>query len=140
MTEQKTVPTAADPDSFLGSIDNERRRTDAERLRTIMTEVTGEEPVMWGPSMVGFGSYHYRYASGHEGDTMRVGFAPRKTALTLYGLQGHPGSTELLERLGQYTLGKGCVYVKNLENVDEDVLRQLIAHAYESAESTLNAD
>ncbi|MET0933359.1 MAG: DUF1801 domain-containing protein [Mycetocola sp.] len=139
MTEQKTVPTAADPDSFLASIDDERRRTDAERLLAIMTEVTGEEAVMWGPSMVGFGTFHYRYASGHEGDTMKVGFAPRKTALTLYGLQGHPGSAELLERLGQYTLGKGCVYVKRLENIDDGVLRQLIAHAYENAEGTLNA-
>lgn len=139
MSEQKTVPTSADPDTVLSAIDDDRRRADAERLRAIMTEVTGEEPVMWGPSMVGFGAFHYRYASGHEGDTMKVGFASRATALTLYGLQGHPGSAELLERLGPHTLGKGCVYVKKLESVDEGVLRQLIAVGYENAEGSLNA-
>lgn len=138
MAEQKTVQTASDPDEFLASIENEKRRTDAVLLRAIMAEVTGEDAAMWGPSMVGFGSFHYRYASGHEGDTMKVGFAPRKTAMTLYGLQGHPSSDELLTRLGPHTLGKGCVYIKKLESVDEDVLRELIAHAYANAEGSLD--
>lgn len=138
MAEQKTVQTASDPDEFLASIENEKRRTDAVLLRAIMAEVTGEDAAMWGPSMVGFGSFHYRYASGHEGDTMKVGFAPRKTAMTLYGLQGHPSSDELLTRLGPHTLGKGCVYIKKLDSVDEDVLRELIAHAYANAEGSLD--
>ncbi|GHD52284.1 DUF1801 domain-containing protein [Mycetocola manganoxydans] len=138
MAEQKTVQTASDPDEFLASIENEKRRTDAVLLRAIMAEVTGEDAAMWGPSMVGFGSFHYRYASGHEGDTMKVGFAPRKTAMTLYGLQGHPSSDELLTRLGPHTLGKGCVYIKKLGSVDENVLRELIAHAYANAEGSLD--
>ena len=139
MAEQKTLPSASDPIEFLRSVDNDSRREDAERLLTIMTDVTGESPVMWGPTMIGFGAFHYRYASGHEGDSMKVGFSPRASALTLYGLQGHPGSADLLERLGSHTLGKGCVYVKKLENVDEDVLRELIAHGYAHAEASLNS-
>ena len=139
MAEQKTVPTASDPASFLASVEDARRREDAERLLAIMTEVTGEPPVMWGPSMIGFGTFHYRYASGHEGDSMKVGFSPRKTALTLYGLQGHPDSAGLLSRLGPHTLGKGCVYVKKLDSVDEGVLRGLIAHGFEHAEASLHA-
>lgn len=139
MAEQKTVPTASDPASFLKSVDDDRRRQDAERMLAIMTEVTGEPPVLWGTSMIGFGAVHYRYASGHEGDTMKVGFAPRKSALTLYGLQGHPESADLLAELGPHTLGKGCVYLKKLDGVDEGVLRKLIAHGYEHAEESLNA-
>lgn len=139
MAEQKTVPTKTDPESFLRSVGDDRRREDAERMLAIMTEVTGEPAVMWGSSMIGFGSVHYRYASGHEGDTMRVGFSPRKSALTLYGLQGHPDSADLLSELGPHTLGKGCVYLKKLDGVDEGVLRKLIAHGYEHAEASLNA-
>ena len=139
MAEQKTVPTASDPATFLRTVDDERRRKDAERMLAIMTEVTGEEAVLWGTSLIGFGSVHYRYASGHEGDTVKVGFAPRKNALTLYGLQGHPQSAELLAELGPHTLGKGCVYLKKLDGVDEGVLRKLIAHGYEHAEAFLNS-
>ncbi|MET0843223.1 MAG: DUF1801 domain-containing protein [Mycetocola sp.] len=139
MAEQKTLPSSSDPAEFLRSVESDARRADAERLLAIMTDVTGEQPVMWGPSMIGFGSVHYRYASGHEGDSMKVGFSPRKSALTLYGLQGHPGSADLLERLGPHTLGKGCVYLKKLDAVDGDVLRELIAHGFSHAESTLNS-
>ncbi|MET1051407.1 MAG: DUF1801 domain-containing protein [Mycetocola sp.] len=137
MPEQKTLPTTSDPAEFLHSVDNERRREDAERLLGIMAEVTGEPPVMWGPSIIGYGSFHYRYKTGHEGDTMKVGFSPRKTALTLYGLQGHPGSADLLARLGTHTLGKGCVYLKRLDDVDEGVLRELIASSFDNAEASL---
>lgn len=139
MAEQKTLPTTTDPASFLASVEDPRRREDAERLLAMMTDVTGEPAVMWGPSMIGFGTFHYRYASGHSGDTMKVGFSPRKTALTLYGLQGHPDSADLLARMGPHTLGKGCVYVKKLDSVDESVLRELIAHAFEHAEGSLNS-
>lgn len=139
MAEQKTLPSSSDPAEFLRSVESDARRADAERLLAIMTDVTGEVPVMWGPSIIGFGSLHYRYASGHEGDSMKVGFSPRKSALTLYGLQGHPGSADLLERLGPHTLGKGCVYLKKLDAVDGDVLRELIAHGFSHAESTLNS-
>lgn len=139
MAEQKTVQTATDPASFLATVDDPRRREDAERLLALMTDVTGERAVMWGPSMIGFGTFHYRYASGHQGDAMKVGFSPRKTALTLYGLQGHPGSADLLAQLGPHTLGKGCVYIKKLDSVDEGVLRALIAHGFEHAEESLNS-
>jgi len=139
MPDQKTLPSSSDPGDFIRSVENDTRRKDAERLLAIMTDVTGEAPVMWGPTMVGFGAFHYRYASGREGDSMKVGFSPRKSALTLYGLQGHPGSAELLERLGPHTLGKGCVYVKKLESVDEDVLRELIAHGFANAEASLDS-
>jgi hypothetical protein len=139
MADLKTRQNSDDPQALLEAIDDERKREDAERLLRLMTEVTGEPPKLWGPTMIGFGSFHYRYASGHEGDTMKVGFAPRKSALTLYGLQGHPQSEELLTALGKHTLGKGCVYVKRLDDIDIDVLRQLVAHAHVEAESSLDS-
>jgi hypothetical protein len=139
MADLKSRQNSDDPQALLEAIDDERKREDAERLLRLMTEVTGEPPKLWGPTMIGFGSFHYRYASGHEGDTMKVGFAPRKSALTLYGLQGHPQSEELLTALGKHTLGKGCVYVKRLDDIDIDVLRQLVAHAHVEAESSLDS-
>ena len=139
MADLKTRQNNDDPQALIEAIESERRRADAARLLSLMTEATGDSPKMWGTSMIGFGSFHYRYASGHEGDTMRVGFAPRKTALTLYGLQGHPRSEALLDSLGTYTLGKGCVYIKRLDDVDVDVLRELVVHAYAEADSTSSA-
>lgn len=139
MAAQKTLPSASDPADFIRAVGNDKRREDAERLLAIMTEVTGEPAVMWGASMIGFGAFHYRYASGHEGDTMKVGFSPRASALTLYGLQGHPQSADLLSRLGPHTLGKGCVYVKNLDAIDEEVLRELVAHGYAEADASFTA-
>jgi hypothetical protein len=133
MAELKTRQNDDDPQALLDTIEDERKRNDAGRLLRLMSDETGETPKRWGPTMIGFGSFHYRYASGHEGDTMKVGFAPRKTALTLYGLQGHPRSEELLAALGTFSLGKGCVYVKRLDDVDTDVLRELIAHAHAEA-------
>ncbi len=133
MADLKTQPHDGDPQALIETIEDERKRADAARLVHLMAEATGEKPVLWGPSIIGFGSFHYRYATGREGDTMRVGFAPRKTALTLYGLQGHARSEELLATLGKFTLGKGCVYIKRLDDVNEDVLRELVAHAYTDA-------
>ena len=127
------------PQALLDAIEDERKREDATRLLRLMAEATGEPPMLWGTSMIGFGSFHYRYASGHEGDTMKVGFAPRKTALTLYGLQGHARSGELLSRLGKHTLGKGCVYIKRLDDVDIEVLRDLVVHAHAEAEGSLDS-
>lgn len=127
MAELKTKPTDESVDEYLASVEPERRRLEGFRLRDMMRDVTGEEPVMWGPSIMGFGMMHYTYATGREGDWMRVGFSPRKAALSLYGLRGGPAAADLLSRLGPHTEGAGCVYVKKLDDVDEGVLRKLIA-------------
>jgi hypothetical protein len=135
----KTQQNDGDPQALIDGIGDERKRDDAARLLGLMADVTGEPAKLWGPTMIGFGSFHYRYASGHEGDTMKVGFAPRKTALTLYGLLGHARSGELLAGLGKHTLGKGCVYVKRLDDIDVDVLRELVAYAHGEAEGSLDS-
>jgi hypothetical protein len=136
MAELKTTQNDNDPQAVIEAIENEAKRADAARLLHLMAEATGDSPKLWGSSMIGFGSFHYRYASGHEGDTMKVGFAARKTALTLYGLQGHPRSDDLLATLGTHTLGKGCVYIKRLDDVNADVLRDLVSYAYSEADGS----
>lgn len=126
----KTGPTDVDPREFLAALEPRRAREGAELLR-LMREATGAEAVMWGPSMVGYGTMRYRSASGSaEGTWFRVGFSPRKAKISLYGLAGHPRSAELLGRLGPHTTGVGCVYATRLEHLDLDVLRELVAHAY----------
>lgn len=125
-----TGPTDVDPKDYLDTLEP-RRRDEGLILLGLMREATGAEPVMWGPSMVGYGTMHYRSPSGaSEGDWFRVGFSPRKAKLSLYGLQGHPRSEELLARLGRHTLGVGCVYANRLEHLDLDVLRELVAHSF----------
>jgi Domain of unknown function (DU1801) len=124
---QKTQPTSADVEEFLAGVPDERRRADARALCALLADVTGEPPVLWGSSIVGFGSYHYRYESGHEGTSALVGFSPRKTSLVLYligGFEDRHG--KLLERLGPHKTGKGCLYLKRLADVDRDVLRELV--------------
>ncbi|MEU7656042.1 DUF1801 domain-containing protein [Micromonospora taraxaci] len=122
------VPTAISVDEFLAGNPDERRRADAGRLRAIMSELTGEPAVMWGSSIVGFGSYHYTYESGRSGDAPLVGFSPRKQHLVLYLTGGgvEEQYAELLARLGPHRAGNGCLYLKRLDDVDESVLRQLI--------------
>ena len=130
MVENKTKRTGADVTAFLDAVENDRRREDARRLLTIMREVTGEEPVMWGPSMIGFGTAHYRHATGREGETFAAGLSPRKAALTVYLAEGFDGREELLSRLGPHTTGRACLYLKRLDAVDIAVLRELIASSY----------
>lgn len=126
-SEPKLVPSTADVDGFIDAVANETRRSDARALRELMTSVTGEPPVMWGSSIVGFGSYHYRYDSGRTGDAPVAGFSPRKTNLVVYLVGGFEDRyPELLERLGPHTTGKACLYLKRLADVDLDVLRQLV--------------
>lgn len=127
MAELKTKAHDASVDAFLDAVADERRRADGRTVLALMREVTGEEPKMWGPSIVGFGRYHYRYASGHEGDSCLTGFSPRKAALTLYVMPGFDRFDEILGRLGKFKAGKGCLYLKRLADVDETVLRELIA-------------
>ena len=128
----KTQPTAVDPMEFIASVEHDVRRADAYRLVEIMREVTGEEPYMYGPSIVGFGSYHYTYESGREGDAPASGFSPRKAQLVVYLVGGYENEyPELLSQLGPYKVGKSCLYIKKLADVDEDVLRELIRLSHE---------
>jgi hypothetical protein len=127
MAEPKTKPTEVSVESFLNGVADEKRRADAWQMLQIMKEIMGLSPRMWGPTMVGFGQYHYRYASGHEGDTFLTGFSPRKEALVLYfaaGLQER--FAEQLQKLGKARASKGCLYIKKLADVDLAVLREMI--------------
>ncbi len=126
MAEIKTKPTNVSVEDFLNSIADETRRADCFTVLELMKKAVKAEPKMWGSSIVGVGSYHYKYASGHEGDTCLVGFASRKDALVLYGCRGHEKSEELLAQLGKYNSGKGCLYIKKLADVDLKILRALI--------------
>jgi Domain of unknown function (DU1801) len=130
MTAPKTVPTKESVQEFLASVADERRRGDAVQLCDLMAEATGAAPVMWGPSIVGFGTYRYKYASGREGEWLAVGFSPRKQALTVYLAEGLQAHGALLAKLGPHTTGKGCLYVKRLSDMDKATLRKLIGSAF----------
>src|SRR3954447_6966158 len=123
MAENKTRATAASVDDFLDRIEDPQRRDDARKLRALMERVSGEPAAMWGPSIVGFGAYHYKYESGREGDMCRIGFSPRAGEFALYG--GFLRSPDLLARLGRHKTGKGCLYLKRLADVDEAVLEEM---------------
>lgn len=129
MAELKTRPSDDDVTAFLEGIEDEGRRADCFDLLKLMRRVTGEEPRLWGSSIVGFGSYHYEYESGREGDWFVAGFAPRKRALTLYIMSGFSGHDELMARLGRHTTGKSCLYIGSLEDVDRDVLEELVSRS-----------
>ena len=126
MSELKTRQNDGDVDAYLDSVENPRRREDALRVLALMREITGEAPRMWGSSIVGFGSYHYTYASGREGDWPVVGFAPRKQNLVLYIMPGFARYEALLARLGKHRTGKSCLYVNKLDDIDPDVLEELV--------------
>lgn len=127
MAKLKTQPTEASVDSFLNGIADVQQRADAFRMLEIMKEITGKPPKMWGSTMVGFGEYHYVYPSGHEGDTFLTGFSPRKGALTVYFMAGlQERFAAQLQKLGKFKTGKGCLYIKKLEDVDHAVLRDMI--------------
>jgi hypothetical protein len=126
-TKPTTTPTTTDVEAFLDAIPDETRRADARQLCTLMAGVTGEPPVLWGSSIVGFGSYDYRYESGHEGRSALAGFAPRKQHLVLYLVGGFEDRHHtLMAELGPHKTGKGCLYIKRLADVDLDVLRELV--------------
>ena len=126
MAENKTKPTAVSPAAFISKLPNAQRRKDAKTLVAMMRKASGKPPKMWGPSIIGFGSYHYVYDSGREGDVCRIGFSPRKPGLVLYLMSALKQKT-LMSKLGKYSTGKGCLYIKTLDNIDRGVLRQLIA-------------
>lgn len=127
MAENKTKPGTQDPNDFINTVLPDWKRDDARTIAAMMERLSGEPPVMWGPSIIGFGQYHYRYESGREGDTMLTGFSPRKTALTLYVMGGFKSRPDLMEKLGNFKTGKSCLYVKRLSDIDMAVLEELIA-------------
>jgi hypothetical protein len=126
MAEIKTKPSAVSAEDFLDAVPDPVRRADGKAVAALMARVTGEQPQMWGPSIVGYGSYHYKYDSGHEGTMCRIGFSPRKAELVLYVLDGNGDQSDALAKLGKHRSGKGCLYIKKLADVDMDVLERLV--------------
>ena len=126
MYELKTKETDANVIEFIEAVDSPKKREDAYRLLDIFTETTGFEAKMWGPSIIGFGSYHYVYQSGHEGDAPLVGYSPRKAKISLYFATGDTEREELLTKFGKHTTGKACVYINKVDDIDIEVLKQLI--------------
>lgn len=126
MTQNKTLPTGADVDAFLSTVEPASKASDARVLDKLFRQVTGFEPVMWGPTIVGYGRYHYRYASGREGDFLATGFSPRKAAHSIYIMPGYADFGPILSRLGKHKKGRSCLYVNKLADIDLDVLGELI--------------
>jgi hypothetical protein len=137
MAELKTKLNEASVKDFLAGVSDDQKRQDAEQICTIMQEVTGEPPKMWGTSIVGFGSYHYKSKSGREGDWLMIGFSPRKANLTLYILDGYElkPHEQLLKKLGKHKRSKGCLYINHLSDVDLKVLRELITNSFKRVKS-----
>ena len=129
MKKNKTQKNDSSVLEFLNNVENEKRKTDAFAMLKIMKKLTKEEPKMWGPSLVGFGSYHYKYESGREGDFFLTGFSPRKQSLTLYIMNGFERYNELMSQLGKYKTGKSCLYINKLEDVDLKILENLIVES-----------
>lgn len=128
MSTQNTIPQ--DVSNFIDSLDNKTRQSDAKTLLLIFQKVTGENPRLWPPSIIGFGEYHYKYASGHEGDTLNVGFSPRKSNLVMYVMGSVGAEHPLMNRLGKHKTGKACLYVNKLADIDVSVLAKIIQISY----------
>jgi hypothetical protein len=126
MAENKTKPTKLSVSTFIEALADPTRRADAKVLVKLMQSATGEKPKMWGPSIIGFGSYHYKYDSGREGDMPLIGFSPRKAATVLYNMTGFSGSEALRAKLGKHAASKGCLHIKKLAEIDQKVLETLV--------------
>lgn len=126
MAKNKTTETENSVIDFINTVENQQKRADSYKLLELMRDVSGYEPKMWGPSIIGFGSYHYKYASGHEGDAPLIGFSPRKAAISLYVFTGLDQHRHLLNDLGKYKAGKACIYIKKLSDINEQQLVKLI--------------
>lgn len=133
MADVKTQANKASVIEFIDSVEHKKRQQDAKVILKLMSDITGEEPQMWGSSIIGFGSYHYRYASGREGDWMRTGFSPRKQNMSLYIMNGFEEYSQLLDNLGKHKTGKSCLYINKLEDIDIEVLKQMIHHSFFNA-------
>lgn len=127
MAENKTQPTPVDPLDFIAGVEHPTRRGDAEVLLAMMKRITGFEPKMWGPTIIGFGRYEYRYESGREGDYLITGFSPRKTNLSIYVMPGYDDYSEQLSRLGKHKMGKSCLYINKLADVDPSVVEEIVS-------------
>ncbi|MEK6153580.1 DUF1801 domain-containing protein [Flavobacteriaceae bacterium 3-367] len=138
MAQNKTIPNQGSVTAFLDSVEEDTKREDAYALLQLMKKITGQPPVMWGNSIVGFGSYHYKYNSGREGDMLLTGFSPRKQNFALYIMTGFKRYPELMEKLGKHKTGKSCLYIKRLKDVDTDILTQLISASYEHYHTKYN--
>ena len=125
-TDNKTTPSRACVEAFLASVEHDTRRADGFALFELFNRVTGLEPKMWGPSIVGYGRYHYKYESGREGDFLITGFSPRKSALSVYIMPGYRDMSEKLVRLGKHRIGKSCLYINKLADIDLDVLEEIV--------------
>lgn len=134
--EQKTKETDRSVIEFIESVENPKKREDAYTLLSIFTDTTGYEAKMWGPSIIGFGKYHYQYATGHEGDAPYVGFSPRKAKISLYFATGDPKREELLKNLGKHTSGKACVYINKVADINVEVLKSLIEQSISFLKAT----
>ena len=130
-SENKTKPTKVSVREFVNGVENETRRKDAKALMKIFKDVTGMSPQMWGPTLIGYGRYHYKYESGREGEMLMTGFSPRKANLVLYIMPGYLDLEDKLARLGKYKLGKACLYINKLDDVDVEVLKEIIAYGVE---------
>jgi hypothetical protein len=139
MADNKTTPTKVSVATFIDALTDPVRRSDAKALIKLMQKASGEEPRMWGPSIIGFGSYHYKYESGREGDMPVIAFSPRKAATVLYGLTGFGEATALLAKLGKHSTGKGCLYIKKLADVDQHALEALIVKSLAAKRASANA-
>lgn len=131
MAENKTKPTRASVATFINGVEDKQKRRDARKVAAMMRSATGSRARMWGENIVGFGEYHYKYASGREGDFLITGFSPRKQALTVYVIPGFKHFESLMSKLGKYKTGKSCLYIKRLSDVDEKVLERLIVRSVE---------
>lgn len=131
MAKLKTTPNEQSVEAFLQTVDNDQKRQDCYAILNLMKEAAGAEPQMWGPSIIGFGNYHYQYESGREGDWFLTGFSPRKQNLTLYIMPGFGRYEDLMNKLGKHKTGKSCLYIKKLEDVDLEVLKQLVGESVE---------
>ncbi len=129
MAEAKTQPTRVSVEDYIAGVEPASKRADAPVLDALFRKVTGEAPRMWGPSIIGYGEYHYRYDSGHEGDMCRIGFSPRSANFVLY-VGGFPEYEELLARLGKHKLSKACLYVNKLSDIDQDVLEEIVRRTW----------
>lgn len=137
MAKTKTKPTNQSVDEFIAAFaDTEQKQHDSYALIKLMQTVSGHEPYMWGPSIIGFGSYHYKYASGHEGDAPMLGFSPRKAAISLYVFTGLQEHRHLLDNLGKYKMGKACIYIKQLSDIDEKVLKTIMKESIRYLKAT----
>lgn len=136
MADNKTRPSGASVRAYLDAIADDGRRADARKLAAMMKRATGKAPTMWGSGIVGYGSYHYRYASGREGDSPLTGFAARRQALSVYIMPGFERFAALMAKLGKYKTGKSCLYIRRLSDVDESVLEQLVRQSVDVMRTT----